>query len=167
MVSPRVKLTTSSQISHKLSYVSVINSFNTDSEHRMIRGSMTINTRQERSKLTKRPRKANAVALSVKVAEFQLLLNNKFEALNSAPSDDIDTYCGSITSSITEAALKTAGNDKAQRPDKLSLVTKQLREKRRQMKRNGTDVQHIEYTEIPKLSEVECQRTSTTTMRSS
>ncbi len=47
--------------------VSVINSFNTDSEHRMIRGSMTINTRQERSKLTKRPRKANAVALSAKV----------------------------------------------------------------------------------------------------
>ena len=44
----------------------------------------------------------------------------------------------------------TAVNDKAQRPDKLSLVAKQLREKRRQMKRNGTDVQHIEYTEICK-----------------
>ena len=56
----------------------------------------------------------------------------------------------SITSSITEAALKTASNDKAQRPDKLSLATNQLREKRRLMKRNGTDVQHIEYTEICK-----------------
>ena len=52
---------------------------------------------------------------------IQLLLANKFEALNSAPSDDIDTYCDSITSSITEAALKTAGKDKAQRHDKLSL----------------------------------------------
>ena len=117
---------------------------------------MTINTRLERAKLIKRPSKANAVALSAKVAEFQLLLTNKCEALNSAPSDDIDTYCDSITSSITEAALKTAGNDKAQRPDKLSLVIKQLREKRRQMKRNGTDAQHrtdaqhIEYTEICK-----------------
>ena len=130
--------------------VSVINSFNTGSDHRMIRGSMTINTRQERARLIKRPSKANAVALSAKVAEFQMLLTNKFEALNSAPSDNIDTYCDSITSSITEAALKTAGKDKAQRHDKLSLVTKQLREKRWQMKRNGSDVQHIEYTEICK-----------------
>ena len=88
------------------------------------------------------------MALSAKAAEFQLLLTNKFEALNSAPLDDIATYCDSITSTVTEAALKTA--DKAQRPDKLSLVTKQLREKRRQMKTNGTDVQHIEYTEICK-----------------
>ena len=68
------------------------------------------------------------MALSAKVAEFQLLLTNNFEALNSAPSYDIDTYCDSITYSITEAALKTAGNDKAQIPEKLSLVTKQLRE---------------------------------------
>ena len=111
---------------------------------------MTINTRLERARLIKRPSKANAVTLSAKVAEFQLLLTNKFEALNSAPSDDIDTYCDSITSSITEAALKTAGKDKAQRHDKLSLVTKQLREMRRQMKRNGTDIHHIEYTEICK-----------------
>ena len=130
--------------------VSVINSFNTGSDHRMIRSSMTINTRLERARFIKRPSKANAVALSAKVAEFQLLLTNKFEALNSAPSDDIDTCWDSITSPITEAALKTAGKDKAQRPDKLSLVTKQLRETRRQMKRNGTDVQHIEYTEICK-----------------
>ena len=108
---------------------------------------MTINTRLERARLIKRPNKANVLVLSAKSAEFQLLLTNKFEALNSAPSDDIDTYCDSITSSITEAALNTAGKDKTRRPDKLSL---ELREKRRQMKRNGTDVQHIEYTEICK-----------------
>ena len=75
------------------------------------------------------------MALSAEV-EFQLLLTNKFEALNSAPSNDIDTYCDSIASSMIEVALKTAGKDKAQKPDKLSLVTKQLWEKRRQMKRN-------------------------------
>ena len=150
MVSPITKLTTSSQISHTFTDVFVISSFNKGSDHRMIRGSMTINSRLEIARLTKRPRKANAVALSAKVAEFQLLLTNIFEALNSAPSYDIDPYCASITSSITEAALKTAGKDKAQIPDKLSLVTKQLREKRRQTKRNGTDVHHIEYTEICK-----------------
>ena len=101
---------------------------------------MTINTRLERARLIKRPNKANAVALSAKAAEFQILLTTKCEALNSAPSDDIDTYFDSITSSITEAALNTAGKDKARIPDKLSSVTMQLQEKRRQMKRNGTDV---------------------------
>ena len=87
----------------------------------MIRGSMTINTRLKRARLVKRPNKANAVALSAKAAEFQLLLTNKFEALNSAPSYDNDTYCASITSSVTEAALNTAGKDKARRRDKPSL----------------------------------------------
>ena len=110
--------------------VSVINCFNTGSDHRMTRGSMTINTRLERARLVKRRNKANAVALSAQAAEFQLLLTNKFEAWNSALSDDIDTYCDSIISSITEAALNTAGKNKARRPDKLSLLTKQLREKR-------------------------------------
>ena len=98
---------------------------------------MTIKIRLERARLIKIPNKANALALSAKATEFQLLLTNKFEALNSAPSDDIDTYCESITSSITEAAVNTAGNDTARIPDKLSLVTKQLREKRRQMKRRN------------------------------
>ena len=98
----------------------------------------------ERARLIKRPTKSNAVALSAKAAEFRPLLTNKFEALNSAPADDIDTYCDSITFSVTE------GKDEARRPDKLSLVTKQLRVKRRQMKRIGADVQHIEYTVICK-----------------
>ena len=148
---------TNNEIDYILTYkpqtftdVSVINSVNTGSDHRMIRGSMTINTRLERARLIKRPNKANAVALSAKATEFRLLLTNKFEAFDSAPSDDIDTCCDSITSSITEAALNTAGKAKARRPDWISLVTKQLREKRRQMKINGTDVQHIEYTEICK-----------------
>ena len=65
------------------------------------------------ARLIKRHNKANAVALSAKAAEFQLLLTDKFEALNSAPSDDIDTYCDNTTSSIIEAALNTAGKDKA------------------------------------------------------
>ena len=128
---------------HTFTDVYVVNSFNTGSDHRMIRGSMTIKTRLERARLIKIPHKANAGAFSANAAYFQLLLTNKFEALNSAPFD-------SITSSITEAALNTAGKDKARIHYILFLVTKQLPEKRRRMKRNGTDVQHIEYTEICK-----------------
>ena len=36
------------------------------------------------------------------------------------------------------------------RQEKLSVATRQLREKRRQMKRSGIDVRHIEYTSICK-----------------
>ena len=46
--------------------------------------------------------------------------------------------------------MKIAGQNKPQKPDKLSADTKQLREKRRQMKRSGTDVQNIEYVETCK-----------------
>ena len=48
--------------------VSVINSFITGSDHRMIRGSMTIAARLERARLINRPNKANYVALSAKAA---------------------------------------------------------------------------------------------------
>ena len=46
--------------------------------------------------------------------------------------------------------MEIAGQNKPQKPDKLSAETKQLREKRRQMKRSGTDVQNIEYVETCK-----------------
>ena len=46
--------------------------------------------------------------------------------------------------------MEIAGQNKPQKPDKLSAETKQLREKRRQMKRGGTDVQNIEYVETCK-----------------
>ncbi|KAI8522202.1 hypothetical protein Bbelb_019560 [Branchiostoma belcheri] len=127
--------------------VSVINKFNTGSDHRMVRGSMTINTKLERAKLTK-PRKPDEIKLKANTAQFQLQLSNRFEALTT--SEDIDIECSNITSIIMETALKTGGQKKCNRPNKLSEETKQLREKRRQMKRDGTNAQNREYTEICK-----------------
>ena len=51
---------------------------------------------------------------------------------------------------IHEAAISIVGRYKSDKPDKLSTGTKQLREKRRQMKRNGTPTDNIEYSEICK-----------------
>ncbi|KAI8494200.1 hypothetical protein Bbelb_279600 [Branchiostoma belcheri] len=127
--------------------VSVINKFNTGSDHRMVRGSMTINTKLERAKLTK-PRKPDEIKLKANTAQFQLQLSNRFEALTT--SEDIDIECSNITSIIMETALKTGGQKKCNRPNKLSEETKQLRGKRRQMKRDGTNAQNREYTEICK-----------------
>ena len=51
---------------------------------------------------------------------------------------------------IHEVAISIAGRYKSEKPDKLSTSTKQLREKRRQIKRNGTPTDNIEYSEICK-----------------
>ena len=65
-------------------------------------------------------------------------------------AEDLDAYSNNITTTIMETAVEIAGRDKPLRQEKLSKVTRQLREKRRQMKRKGTDGQHIEYTDICK-----------------
>ena len=67
-----------------------------------------------------------------------------------ATSTDLNSECENVTSAITETAMEIAGQNKPEKPDKLSAETKQLREKRRQMKRGGTDVQNIEYVETCK-----------------
>ncbi len=46
--------------------------------------------------------------------------------------------------------METAGRDKPLKPDKFSAEVKQLKEKRRQTKRDGLGVQHVEYTVICK-----------------
>ena len=86
--------------------------------------------------------------LSAKTAQCQLLRTNRFEALLT--SVDLESECDYFTSSNTDTSLKTAGRDKPPKPDKLFTGTKQLRGKRRQLKRGGTDIQNIEYTEICK-----------------
>ena len=131
---------------HTFTDISVINSLNTGSDHRMVRGSLTINTKLERATwLIQRCKKPNTAVLSANTTKYQMLLTNRFEAL--ATSTDLNFECENITSAITETAMKIAGQNKPQKPDKLSAETKQLREKRRQMKRGGTDVQNIEYVE--------------------
>ena len=133
---------------HTFTDVSVINSLNTGSDHRMVRGSLTINTKLERARLIQRCMKPNTAVLSANTTKYQTLLTNRFEAL--ATSTDLNSECENVTYAITETAMEIAGQNKPQKPDKLSAETNQLREKRRQMKRGGTDVQNIEYVETCK-----------------
>ena len=132
--------------------VSVLNKFNTGSDHRMVRASLNINSTLERVRLVRGPKKPNHLQLKSKAPEFQLLLTNRFDALESESLEEIDlsNHSDKITTTIMEAAVEIAGHGKPPKADKLSAVTKQLREKRRQMKRDGTNIQHIEYTEICK-----------------
>ena len=122
---------------HTFTDVSVINSLNTGSDHRVVRGFLTINTKIERARLIQRCKKPNTPVLSANTTKYQTLLTNRFEAV--ATSTDLNSECENVTSAITETAMEIPGQNKPQKPDKLSAETKRLRGKRRQMKRSGTD----------------------------
>ncbi len=133
---------------HIFTDISVINSLNTGSDHRMVRGSLNINTKLERARLIKRPKKPNTEVLSANTTQFQMLLTNKFEAL--ATPINLDSESENLLSAVTETAVEIAGRNKTHKPDKLSTKTRELRERRRRMKRGGTDIQNIEYVETCK-----------------
>jgi len=63
----------------------------------MVRGTLTLNTKLERARLTRRQKKPNEVVLSEKAMEFQLLLTNRFEAIQLETTDDLDTYNNNLT----------------------------------------------------------------------
>ena len=117
---------------------SVINSLNTGSDHRMIRGRARIDTKFERAKMVAQPKKVDTVKLQHHRREFQVEIRKRFAALASNPLDDLDCRGDTTAKMIYETAISIAGRCKSEKPDKLSTGTKHLREKRRQMKRNGT-----------------------------
>ena len=130
--------------------VSVIKSLNTGSDHRIIRGKARINTKFERAKMVAQPKKVDTNKLQHYRIEFQVKIQNRFAALASIPPDDLESRGDATAKMIHEAPISIAGRYKSEKPDKLSTSTKQLREKRRQMKSNGTPTDNIEYSEICK-----------------
>ena len=58
--------------------------------------------------------------------------------LDAIPCDDLDATADTITKVIHKAALLVAGRQQGEMPDKLSVRTKMLWEKRRVMKRGST-----------------------------
>ena len=127
---------------------SVLNSFNTGSDHRLLRASVTINTKFDRSKMVKGNKKPDYSNLHAKSSEFQLKLTNKFALLDS--NDDLDIYQENIANTILQTAFEIAGTAKETKPEKLTAETKQLQEKRRKMKRDGCNLRSIAYSEVCK-----------------
>ena len=71
--------------------VSVINSLNTGSDHRMVRGKARINTKFERAKMVAQSKKVDTGKLQHHRREFQVEIQNRFALLASIPPDDIDS----------------------------------------------------------------------------
>ena len=110
--------------------LSVLNSINTGSDHRMVWGRAQINTRLERAKLTMQPKKIDTNKLKKHQVKFKAELWNRFSMLDDIPHDDLDATAHNITKIIHETALLVAGQHQGEMPDKLSTRTKILQEKR-------------------------------------
>lgn len=129
--------------------VDAIQRVNVGSDHRLVRGTITLNTRLETNKLM-RPRKpkVNIVALMQKKEEFQLKLENHFKILSSI---EVKEMSNTITEAIQRCALETAGKNANNKEEKVKLKTKELIKKRREMTAKDQNVRaKIEYSELYK-----------------
>eukprot|EP00795_Rhopilema_esculentum_P008762 gene8762-biopygen9749 len=128
--------------------VNVIKRVNIVSDHRMVRSKIKMNTRLERMKMM-RPKgvKVNINALKQRENEFQLKLQNRFEALQE--EDSAEEMALNITKTIKECAMETAGKEERRREEKLKQETKELLKERRAMaKKDLNDRERREYNKL-------------------
>ena len=79
--------------------VTVINRVNIGSDHRMVMGSITLNTRAERRKLLNKTRtRVDTQIIGAKKNTFQLELKNRFTTLEE--HDDMDSLNKNMTEMI-------------------------------------------------------------------
>ena len=130
--------------------VTVINRVNIGSDHMMVMGSITLNTRAERRKLLNKNTRTrvDTQMIGTKKNTFQLELNNRFTALEE--HDDMDSLNKNMTEMIQQSALSIAKQTKKQKNPKIASSTRALMKKRREMIENKTPRDHIEYVEICK-----------------
>ena len=130
--------------------VTVINRINIGSDHRMVMGSITLNTRAERRKLLNKNTRTrvDTQMIGTKKNTFQLELKNRFTALEE--HDDMDSLNKNMTETIQQSAMSIAKQTKKQKKKKMSSPTRALMKKLREMIENNTPRDHIEYVEICK-----------------
>ena len=109
--------------------VSVLNSLNTGSDHRLIREKARIGRRFGRTKMVAQPKTVDTGKLQYLRRESKVDIHNRFAMLASIPPNDLDSRDDAITKMIHEAAILLAGRHKSEKPDKLSTRMKQLRER--------------------------------------
>ena len=102
-----------------VSDVTVINRINIGSDHRMVMGSITLNTRAERRKLLNKNTRTtvDTEMIGTKKNTFQVKLKNRFTALEE--HDDIDSRNEKMTEMIQQSAMSIAKQTKKQKKPKI------------------------------------------------
>ena len=91
--------------------VTIINRMNIRSDHRMVMGSITLNTRAERRKLLNKNTRTrvDTQMIGTKKTTFQLELKSRFTALEER--DDIDSLYKNMTEMIQQSAMSRANQE--------------------------------------------------------
>ena len=126
---------------------------NVDSDHRMIRCKVQIDSKQERKRLFNSKPEPLRVCKQI-VNEFKIDLQNRYAALeeqqdNSNNSISLNDMINNITEPLIGAGKKWKSSTK--RNSKFSEETKNFMEKRRNLKTPTTAKEKIEATELSKL----------------
>ena len=113
--------------------VTVINRINIGSDHRMVMGSITLNTRAERRKLLNKNTRTrvDTQMIGTKKNTFQVVLKNRFPALEE--HDDMDSLNKNMTEMIQQSTMSIAKQTNKQKKPKMSSPTRALMKKRREM----------------------------------
>ena len=137
--------------------VTVINHINIGSDHMMVIGSVTLNTRAERRKLLNKNSRTrvDTQMIGTKKNTFHLGLKNRFTALEE--HDDMDSLNKNMTEMIQQSAMSIAKQTKKQKKPNISSPTRALMKKRREIIENKTPRDHIEYVEICKTTKKEAR----------
>ena len=109
--------------------MTVINCINIGSDHMMVMGSITLNTRAERRKLLKKNTRTrvDTEMIGTKKNTFQLELKNGFTTLEE--HDDMDSIHENVTDMIQQSAMFIAKQTKKQTKPKISSSTRSLMKK--------------------------------------
>ena len=123
--------------------VTVINRVNIRSDHRMVMGSITLNTRAEMRKLLNKNTRTrvDTQMIGTKKNAFQLELKNRFTALEE--HDDMDSLNKNMTDVIQQSAISIAKQTKKQKKPKISSPTRALMKNRREIIESKTPRDHI------------------------
>ena len=111
--------------------VAVLNRVNIGSDHRVVMGSITLNTRAERRKLLNKNTRTrvDTQMIGTKKNTFQLELKYRFTALEE--HDDMDILNKNMTEMIQQSALSIAKQTKKQKNPKISSPARAMMKKRR------------------------------------
>lgn len=110
--------------------VSVLNHFNTGSDHRLVRAKFSINTQLERKRRIEKSIRPSIVELADKREEYNTIIENKLEPTENLRELSLDDLSTKITSSI-QTAKKVVCYRNKNKETKISKETNTLIELRR------------------------------------
>lgn len=123
--------------------VSVLNRFDTNSDHRLVRASLSLNLKTERNKLIRTDKIPKAEELVHRKKDYQNELEKKLEPTEALNRMDIDELNKKITTDIHIATRKICMKTKNKKNSKIQPETLQLMEQRKKTSRDALNYREL------------------------